>query len=577
MTVRRKLKRGQVQAGDRAGELLVEPLGGDAVVDSEGAGDQERDDRRLAARLDEHGEEGAQAQRPVDAEREDERVERGDGGGLRRREGAGIDAAEQDHGHQARQDGAAGDAADLAARNGLVHGEAAAHRGDPDRAHQRRRHHEAGDDAAEEQRADGGLSDEGVEDHRDGGRDDRPERRGGGDDGRGEGGGVAGLGHHADGDEAGAGGVGDGAAAHGREQDAHQHVHLRQAAPHPADEGVAEGEEPVRDLAGVHDVRREQEHRDGDEDGVGEQRVHHLLGDEAEVLAGIEEVGEAAGEHGEGHGHAERRREQHDAEQDGDAHALGSGALPSPLRGGVGGRAVAGRGSNAAAERFAPAGEAQSPCGAGVSVAVAPPQPAPPPPPAPPRKGGGERVGPRAASQVVAPGAAEEPAGAGEQHQRGGGEEQREAGEDAVEPPLQHGRALAPEEGDVVDDRRQRPEEERARLRARRRSPWRAGRAAAGRGRGGRRPPARGGAPRKPPSRRSTTGTEAPPPRRSRRSAARTGSARRRPRSSGRTWRRTGRRRPPPPPAAARSRPHFTAAMRSHSPCGQGFETSDSR
>src|SRR5690606_6358295 len=99
--------------------------------------------------------------------------------------------------------------------------------------------------------------------------------------------------------------IGDGRTGHAGEDDADEDVDLREAAAEATDEHLAEVEQAVRDAAGVHDVRSqdEQRHRQQHE-GIIEP-VEDLLAEQADVAPGREKIGDGGHDDGQGHRHAE--------------------------------------------------------------------------------------------------------------------------------------------------------------------------------------------------------------------------------------------------------------------------------
>jgi len=132
------------------------------------------------------------------------------------------------------------------------------------------------------------------------------------------------LAHHLDLDHAGPDRVRDRAAAHAREDDAREHVDVREASAKPPHERVGEGVEALAQGAGVHHVCREDEHRHGDQHEAPEEAVQDLLGGKAHILPGRAEIGDSARDHRE----ADRAPQQgdddeyHQHQPESGAHAL---------------------------------------------------------------------------------------------------------------------------------------------------------------------------------------------------------------------------------------------------------------
>jgi hypothetical protein len=154
-------------------------------------------------------------------------------------------------------------------------------------------HHHAWHHARQKQGADRRARDQRINDHRDRGRDHGPQR--GADattTARSEAAAVFGFAQHlANGHQAGAGGIGDRAAAHAREDDADQNVHLRQAAAHAADQDAAEIKDAFADRPRVHDVGGKHEQRHRQQHVAVVQAIAHLLGHESQILTLDQQVG----------------------------------------------------------------------------------------------------------------------------------------------------------------------------------------------------------------------------------------------------------------------------------------------
>ena len=104
-------------------------------------------------------------------------------------------------------------------------------------------------------------------------------------------------GHHILHDLAGARRVGDGRAAHAGEDDGLQHVDLRKPAAEAPDQRVAEGHEPFRHRADVHQFGGKDEQRHGKDDVVYVHPVQELFGGGAHVEPGQPQIENGAGDH----------------------------------------------------------------------------------------------------------------------------------------------------------------------------------------------------------------------------------------------------------------------------------------
>ena len=239
-------------------------LGGEGVVEHEGAGQHQGDDGAGAGRFQHHGPEAAPAERPVHHRCQQQRVQRRHRRRLRRGEDARVDAAQQHCRHGQRQRTAVEDAGPFAPRHRRGARHLAAPGDDPHHAHHQRGHEKARNHPAQEQRPDRSPGHQGVDHHRNAGRDDGPQGRAGHHHRAGKAAWVLRvLEHLADGHQPRAGSVGDGAAAHAGEDDADQDVDVRQPAAQAPDQDAAEVENARAHGAGIHEVGGEDEHRHG--------------------------------------------------------------------------------------------------------------------------------------------------------------------------------------------------------------------------------------------------------------------------------------------------------------------------
>ena len=97
-------------------------------------------------------------------------------------------------------------------------------------------------------------------------------------------------------------------------------AHIRDA----TDREMAGGEQPVAHRPGVHQVGGEEEERDGDQHVGARERVHHLVGEQAHVAPGRDEIRERAEQHpgGDRQAHDRRGDEDRDQDRESDAHWL---------------------------------------------------------------------------------------------------------------------------------------------------------------------------------------------------------------------------------------------------------------
>ena len=153
--------------------------------------------------------------------------------------------------------------------------------------------------------------------------------------GRREGGGVlAVLGHHLLHELAGGGGVGEGRAGHPGEDDALHDVHVREPAAEAADEGVAESQQPLRDAAGVHELGRQDEQRNGQQDLAPVHPVEQLLGGGAHVEPRQEEIEHRPADHGVADGQPEQAEADDGRDGGGERAGERHSAEPAPGRSG---------------------------------------------------------------------------------------------------------------------------------------------------------------------------------------------------------------------------------------------------
>jgi hypothetical protein len=149
---------------------------------------------------------------------------------------------------------------------------------------------------------------------------------------------LAVLGHHRLHNPAGSGRIRDGRARHAGEDHALDDVDLGQTAAETPDQRIAEAQQALRHRADIHQLRRQDEERHGEDDVVRVHAVEQLLGGDAEILACQQQVEDRAGDHRMADRQAEQR--QRDDRQDGEGERAGhtpepalvgsnsSGALP---------------------------------------------------------------------------------------------------------------------------------------------------------------------------------------------------------------------------------------------------------
>src|SRR5207245_8643869 len=159
------------------GERLGNVLDRNDVVEDHRGGDQDADRYRDARARQERVVDAAPSDAAIENRGHQQRVERGESGGFRRRGDPAVEAAEKDHRHHQRGEGVPGDARDVAQRDGFLAREIPSLGDERDISHLRYADEQPWDDAAEEQVADGRIRDQGVDHHRDRGRDDGPDDR----------------------------------------------------------------------------------------------------------------------------------------------------------------------------------------------------------------------------------------------------------------------------------------------------------------------------------------------------------------------------------------------------------------
>jgi len=258
----------------------------------------------------------APAEHPVRENRDQQRIESGDGARLRRRHDACVDADKQDDGRQQRRDRAKRKAPELRARedDALRIASPFGHVGDIKRkraSYQKGRHH-----AAQEKRADRGAREHRVDHERNAGRKDRADDGAGGRNCAAERQIVAVLFHCVYLHRADAGSVRDGRTGHAGEDERDQHVDVGQGAAPFADQGLGKVEHDLGDLAAVHDICREDKERYGDEHIAAVKHSHDLPHDQANVGLIPGQVEDAGGNHPVGDRHIENEGQHHHGDYD---------------------------------------------------------------------------------------------------------------------------------------------------------------------------------------------------------------------------------------------------------------------
>ena len=190
-------------------------------------------------------------------------------------------------------------------------------RQDVDAHHQAGRQNAAGQVAGQEQAAHrDAAGGGGVDDHVVAGGHQDALHRGGDGDGGGEVGVVALVHHHGDQDGAQRSGVGGGGTGNAAEEVGIQHIDHAQAAPHPADAGVGQGDQLVGQAARTH------QHAHGDEEGhrhqaVGADALDHLLADGGKAQALVGQAEDRGQRHRIRDGEAQQDHHQEGYQKDG--------------------------------------------------------------------------------------------------------------------------------------------------------------------------------------------------------------------------------------------------------------------
>ena len=289
---------------------------GQYPAEGRGRADAEQRDRGEARRVVQRVPQDFRGQRAVDQAAEQHRVQHGDHRRLGRREEAEDDAADDDARRQDRQDRLAAGGNELLQCRARIDRVVAALGVDVDRDHQRQAHQHAGDDAGQEQAADRHRNHAAPDDHQDRRRNDHAHHRRAGDQRDGERRVVALLFHRRDQHAADARGFGGRRAGDAGEQHRHQHADVAEAAGKVADQRARQADQLFGDARRVHQVRREHEKRNRQQQ-ERVVRLQHLVQQQERRQPVVDEEDRHAGEpERECHRHAQDDQRGEDAEQD---------------------------------------------------------------------------------------------------------------------------------------------------------------------------------------------------------------------------------------------------------------------
>ena len=256
----------------------------------------------------------AQTQAAVDTEHDDQGQHEADRGGLGGGEDAGVDAGDDGDGEgerRQRRPGAAPALCPARARDGAAMPAEA--RMDDGVGNEQRREQQPRADAGEEQVDDRFLSEKAIDDHRDGRRDEHPERAAGGEQAESEAPPVAARREFGNGDRAYGGGRRHRRAGDGGEEGAGQDGGDRESSGPVADPALHGGEKPGAGAAVQQHVRHQDEQRHGEQNEIVHAR-HQRLGD-GERRRAVEqqqrraEAGENEGDIDPGEQQGEQREE----------------------------------------------------------------------------------------------------------------------------------------------------------------------------------------------------------------------------------------------------------------------------
>ena len=99
---------------------------------------------------------------------------------------------------------------------------------------------------------------------------------------------------------------------------------MAEPAAEAADDGDAEGQEPLADRAGIHDGGGDNEERHGQDDEAVVETLDDLLGGEAQILALYREIDDGCHQHRIGDGRTDpgEHQQHQEACRKGDAHVV---------------------------------------------------------------------------------------------------------------------------------------------------------------------------------------------------------------------------------------------------------------
>ena len=191
------------------------------------------------------------------------------------------------------------------------------------RDHQGQPHEGPRQHTGQEEPGHGDFGQVAIDDKRDAGGDNRPDRRGGGRNRGREFPVIAVIPHGFHLDHAEPGGVGHGRPRHAGENHAGDHVDLTQSPPDMAHQGPREPEDPLGDPAVVHQIPGQDKERDGQE-RKGSGRGVHALGHHGENIGLSHNDKRQSGRqtHADGDGHAQKNQPDHDREDNKGPHRL---------------------------------------------------------------------------------------------------------------------------------------------------------------------------------------------------------------------------------------------------------------
>ena len=279
-------QRANVGPGQQCRDRLRNVLLNHHIGEDHRGADHEADGGCRSCALDKHLVQRSQLQCPVQPCCNNQRIERGYGGGLGWCGDAGIDTSQQDHWHQQGGRRLCCNARQFTKRHRLFLAEVTTMRYPGVHPHQDDAHHQARDDPGQKQAANRGVRDQRIEHHRDRGRNDRTDCCCRGGDGGGIAAGVApALDHHVDDDLADASCIGHRRTGHAGKDEAGHDIDMTKTAAEPADKRHAEMQQPVGNRAGIHDISGHDEKRYRQKQKPVEQPLHHGFTGDGDVLA----------------------------------------------------------------------------------------------------------------------------------------------------------------------------------------------------------------------------------------------------------------------------------------------------